>query len=78
MSVSQCQQDKVNQEIALTPTMVTKIHQDIGFLKDKIEKMKAQKKPNPHLLDTYTSMLESRESVMGWIERQNICDRQAS
>lgn len=45
-----------------------KIEQDIAFLRERIWGMKNQSNPNTVVLKTYETMLESRLSVLKWLE----------
>lgn len=55
--------------------VVLKVMEDISFLKDRIERMKSLKTPNATVLKTYHSMLESRESVLEWLqEKDDMCE----
>lgn len=47
-----------------------KLHADIQFLRDRIEKMRSFKNPSKATLDTYEEMLKSREAVLAWLEQQ--------
>lgn len=44
-----------------------KVEQDIAFLTDRINAMKAHPRPNTMLIEHYQSMLKSRESVLKWL-----------
>ena len=44
-----------------------KVEQDIGFLNERIAALQLQAKPNQLLIDHYSSMLKSRESVLKWL-----------
>ena len=46
-----------------------KVGQDIAFLTDRISRMKNQQSPNEVVLQTYESMLASRQSVLEWLEQ---------
>jgi hypothetical protein len=50
-----------------SPVAREKIEQDIAFLHDKLTAMKMQPKPNRLLIDHYSGMLKSRESVLKWL-----------
>jgi len=45
-----------------------KVRQDIAFLKDRIDSLESQHRPNQPVIDTYRTMLESRQSVLKWLE----------
>lgn len=47
--------------------MVTKVIEDIRFLRDRIERIKKLHTPNSTVLKTYESMLTSREAVLHWM-----------
>lgn len=51
-----------------TDTMVEKVRKDIAFLNAKILYVEGQRKPNTEVLKTYKAMLESRYSVLEWLE----------
>lgn len=53
-----------------SPAMVTKVIEDIRFLRDRIERIKKLHTPNSTVLKTYESMLASREAVLLWL-REN-------
>lgn len=64
-------------------TVTNKVLEDIDFLRDRIRMLENQATPNTVILNTYQKMLESRESVLGWLEEHEvICsvkrDNQAS
>lgn len=45
-----------------------KVEQDIAFLSDRISALEAQQRPNHPVIDTYRTMLESRRSVLRWLQ----------
>ncbi|WP_341936750.1 hypothetical protein [Marinimicrobium sp. C2-29] len=47
--------------------IVTKVHQDIAFLTDRLGRLESQANPNPQVLKVYRDMLESRYAVLEWI-----------
>lgn len=51
-----------------TDAMVEKVRKDIAFLNAKILYVEGQRKPNNEVLKTYKAMLESRYSVLEWLE----------
>jgi hypothetical protein len=51
-----------------TDAMVEKVRKDIAFLNAKILYVEGQRKPNSEVLKTYKAMLESRYSVLEWLE----------
>jgi hypothetical protein len=55
-----------------TPTsnaaMAVKVIEDIGFLRDRIERIKKLHTPNSTVLKTYEAMLASREAVLIWLQ----------
>lgn len=55
-------------------TATNKLHADIAFLRDHIEKMKRFSNPNEATLGVYEEMLRSRESVLAWLEEQKKSD----
>jgi len=44
-----------------------KLHQDIVFLTDRIERLNRQRSPNPKIIKVYQDMLDTRHSVLNWI-----------
>ena len=62
-----------------TQDMATKVMEDIHFLRDRIAHIKRSRmsSPNPVILQTYQSMLESRESVLAWLNEHNISSEQS-
>lgn len=65
---------------ASTTAIAAKILEDIQFLQDRIARIKKLQTPNSSVLNTYQSMLESRESVLQWLkengdtEDENVSD----
>ncbi|VUD53257.1 hypothetical protein TDB9533_01798 [Thalassocella blandensis] len=56
---------------AMTPNEVTaKVVEDINFLRGRIDHIKKAKhaNTNPSILKTYESMLESRETILAWLD----------
>lgn len=53
---------------ASTAAIAAKIAEDIQFLQDRIARIKKLQTPNSSVLNTYQSMLESRESVLQWLK----------
>jgi|TARA_B110000116_G_scaffold91917_1_gene80112 hypothetical protein len=51
--------------------IVNKVRKDIEFLNTKILYVEGQRKPNDKILNTYKAMLESRYSVLEWLENNN-------
>ncbi len=45
-----------------------KVEQDIAFLSDRIAALEAQQRPNRPVIDSYRIMLESRKSVLKWLQ----------
>lgn len=54
-----------------TDAMVDKVRKDIAFLNAKILYVEGQRNPNGEVLKTYKAMLESRYSVLEWLEGSN-------
>lgn len=52
----------------------SKILQDIAFLESKITQIKKSASPNSVMLKTYQDMLNSRQSVIGWLELHDMVD----
>ena len=48
--------------------MVNKVRKDIEFINTKILYVEGQRNPNDKILKTYKAMLESRYSVLEWLE----------
>lgn len=48
-----------------------KVEEDIAFLHARISAMEAHPRPNRLVLDTYKSMLNSRLSVLKWLQHGN-------
>lgn len=48
-----------------------KLHQDIAFLTDRIERLNRQRSPNPKVIKVYEDMLDTRHSVLSWINGQS-------
>ncbi|WP_341936277.1 hypothetical protein [Marinimicrobium sp. C2-29] len=46
----------------------TRVKQDIDFLRDRIDDMEQQTRPNRHVIQTYRTMLDSRRSVLNWLD----------
>lgn len=55
-------------------TATNKLHADISFLRERIERMKQFTTPNEATLGIYEEMLRSRESVLAWLEEQKKSD----
>lgn len=51
--------------------MAKKITEDINFLTDRIERVKKLQTPNPSVLKTYQSMLESRQTLLQWLQEND-------
>lgn len=47
--------------------IANKVHQDIAFLTDRLDRLESQANPNPQVLKVYRDMLESRYAVLEWI-----------
>jgi len=52
--------------------VTTKIREDIAFLEDRIRRMEQMRNPSQTVLNTYKSMLDSRVSVLHWLEEQGM------
>lgn len=59
---------------ASAAAIASKVLEDIHFLQDRIARMKKLQTPNSTVLKTYQSMLESRESVLQWLEENGDID----
>jgi len=67
------QEDKVlaiGKERVKLHAVLSKLHDDIRFLHDRINRMKQFRSPNKATLETYEEMLKSREAVLTWLEEQ--------
>jgi len=58
----------IGQQRVHVNAVTTKIQNDIAFLEDRIGRMKNMKAPSQTVLNTYQAMLESRLSVLHWLE----------
>ncbi|MDQ2076233.1 hypothetical protein [Marinimicrobium sp. ABcell2] len=47
-----------------------KLHQDIAFLANRIERLNRQPSPNPQVIKVYQDMLDSRNAVLDWLNRE--------
>ncbi len=45
-----------------------KVEQDIVFLSNRIADLETQPRPNRPVIDSYRTMLESRKSVLKWLQ----------
>lgn len=50
----------------------TRVRQDIDFLRDRITALEQQTRPNRHVIKTYRTMLDSRRSVLKWLEHGDL------
>lgn len=46
-----------------------KVEGDIAFLKERLQLLEKQQKPNAIILQTYKDMLESRYAVLNWLRQ---------
>lgn len=46
----------------------TRVRQDIDFLRDRIAALEQQTRPNRYVIKTYRAMLDSRRSVLEWLD----------
>lgn len=53
---------------ASTAAIVAKVLEDIHFLQERISRVKKLQTPDPIVLKTYQSMLDSRASVLQWLK----------
>jgi hypothetical protein len=60
-----------------TSAITAKVIEDINFLQDRIARIKKLQTPNSAVLKTYQSMLESRESVLQWLNENGDADDQS-
>ncbi len=64
----------VSRELSSNSAMAIKVMEDIGFLRDRIERIKKLHTPNSTVLKTYESMLASREAVLNWLKESGEID----
>lgn len=57
-----------------TAAIAAKVLEDIHFLQDRIDRIKRLRAPDAAVLNTYQSMLESRESVLQWLRENEVFD----
>lgn len=55
-------------QLAGASAVRSKVKQDIDFLKSRIEALEKQPRLNRPVIQTYANMLESRRSVLKWLE----------
>lgn len=55
-----------------TEAIRLKVEQDIAFLSDRIADLRNHPKPNRVVIDTYQTMLDSRLSVLKWLQHGRI------
>src|SRR5690625_3592215 len=48
-----------------------KLNQDIEFLTDRSERLNRQRSPTPTIIKVYQDMLDTRHSVLDWINGQS-------
>jgi len=58
----------VDGRLANAEAVRDKVCEDIAFLSNRITLMERQNRPNRPVLDTYKRMLNSRQSVLNWLE----------
>ena len=58
----------VDGRLANAEAVREKVCEDIAFLSNRIALMERQNRPNRPVLDTYKRMLNSRQSVLNWLE----------
>jgi len=58
----------VDGRLANAEAVHEKVREDIAFLSNRIALMERQTRPNKPVLDTYKRMLDSRQSVLNWLE----------
>lgn len=51
-----------------TEAIRQKVEQDIAFLSDRIAELQNRPRPNRVVIDTYQTMLDSRLSVLKWLQ----------
>jgi chaperonin cofactor prefoldin len=57
----------VDGQLTEVRSVQTKVEKDINFLENRIQLMQKQKTPNAQALATYQNMLQSRQSVLCWL-----------
>lgn len=62
----------IGQQRVHVNAVTSKIRDDIAFLQDRIHRMEQMKSPNQTVLNTYKAMLESRRSVLRWLEEHKM------
>lgn len=50
----------------------SKLTEEINFLRDRVNKIKGFKSPNPSMLDIYETMLNDRESVLSRLRQSGL------
>ncbi len=55
-----------------TEAIRLKVEQDIAFLSDRIADLRNHPRPNRVVIDTYQTMLDSRLSVLKWLQHGRI------
>lgn len=63
---------QIGREHVNVNTVTNKVLEDIDFLRDRIKMIESQRTPNTVILNTYQKMLESRESVLKWLEEHEV------
>lgn len=58
----------VNGRLANAEAVREEVREDIAFLSKRIALMERQNRPNRPVLNTYKRMLDSRQSVLNWLE----------
>lgn len=58
----------VSGRLANAETVRCKVEQDIAFLTDRIAALNEHPRPNQVVIHIYESMLESRRSVLKWLQ----------
>lgn len=58
----------VGGQLANASKVRLKVRQDIAFLTDRIASLESHPRPNHPVINTYKGMLESRQSVLKWLE----------
>ena len=51
--------------------IAAKVVEDIQFLQERISRLKKQQAPNTTILETYQTMLKSREAVLEWLKEND-------
>jgi len=62
----------IGNELVDRTVISEKLQQDIAFLADRIERLNCQRSPNPKVIKVYQDMLDTRHSVLDWINGRGL------